>query len=105
MNVHGYAALGSALVDHAGVVNLSRKTEKSKLMSGGRPLVDKAEFRKSWVSQNDSAVKRKDDREMGGHRGGCGAGRGRPFPRGRAGGYRGHQSRGPSKKHFRMKPY
>jgi hypothetical protein len=104
MNVHGYAALAAALVDHAGVVNLSRKTDKSKMSTGGRPLVDKAALRKSCVSQNDSAVQRKDDREMGGHRGGRGAGRGRPFPRGR-GGYRGHHHRGPSKKHFRMKPY
>jgi hypothetical protein len=44
MNVHGYAALGAALgaalVNHAGVVNLSRKTDKSKMATGGRPLVD-----------------------------------------------------------------
>jgi hypothetical protein len=35
MNGQGYAALGTALGDHAGIINLSRKVDKSKSEAGG----------------------------------------------------------------------
>jgi hypothetical protein len=101
MNAQGYTALSAALVDHAAIMKLSRKTEM-KPPVGGPSGVDRAATRPSWVSGNDSAVHRNYDDVT---RGGGGRGRGSGPYRGRGRG-RGHPGWRGGKKFFtRSKPY
>jgi hypothetical protein len=101
MNAQGYTALSAALVDHAAVMKLSRKTEM-KPPVGGAAGVDRAATRQSWVSGNDSAVHRNyDDVQRGGRSRGRGFG---PY-RGRGRGRGLPKWRGGNKSFNRNKPY
>jgi hypothetical protein len=101
MNAKGYTPLSAALVDHAAVMKLSRKTDMKPLV-GGAAGVDRAATRQSWVSGNDSAVHRNYDDVQ---RGGRGRGRGFGTYRGRGRGRGLPKWRGGNKSFNRNKPY